>query len=288
MIQSNQYLNQLRKGAVAVLLAGTAVVSACATDQSTVEEPTAEPDAAVEESATVEESIEVAEANNVQLGDLTGDVEDYLGQTVSVRGEAEMAVDESAFVLQDDELFGGQEVIAINATGIPFVLTGTNEPTEDVQVTGEVQQLVLADLEREYGLDLDPELYAEYEDRPAIIAESLAFSPDPEEVTEEPEQYYGQAIAVSGEVGELLSDNTFRLQEEGWFEGDEVLVIGATVSGLTEAEEVVVTGTLQPFVAAELERDYDLTWDLDLQEQLEAEYAEQPVLVAEEVYPSAQ
>jgi len=282
MIQANQYLNQFRKGAVAVLLAGTAVVSACAADQSTVEEPAAESDPAIEE------SIAVAEANNVQLGDLTGDVEDYLGQTVSVRGEAEVAVGESSFVLQDDELFGGQEVIVINATGVPFVLTGTNEPTDDIQVTGEVRQVVMAELEQEYGLDLDPELYAEYEDRPAIIAASMAFSPDPEEVTEAPDQYYGQVIAVSGEVDELLSDGIFRLQEEGWFEGDEVLVIGAAVTGLTEAEEVVVTGTLRPFVAAELEQEYDLTWDLDLQEQLEAEYTEQPVLVAEEVYPSAQ
>ena len=46
--------------------------------------------------------------------------------------------------------------------------------------------------------------------------------------------------------------------------------------------------TLRPFVAAEFEEEYNLTWDLDLQEQLEAEYTEQPVLVANEVYPSAQ
>lgn len=282
MIRSNQYSNQLRKGAIALFLASTAVVSACSTEP-VVEEPVADPEVAVEEPA------EVAEAYNVQLGELTGDVEDYLGQAVSVRGEAEVAVDENAFLLQDDELFGGQEVIVFNATGTPFLLPTADEPTEDVQVTGEVRQLVIADLEREYGLDLDPALYTEYEDRPAIIAESIAFSPDPEEVTEEPEQYYGQTIAVAGEVGELLSDNTFQLEEEGWFEGDEVLVIGAsTIPTLSEAEEVVVTGTLRPFVAAEFEQEYNLTWDLDLQEQLEAEYTERPVLVANEVYPGAQ
>ena len=283
MFRSNQCGHPLRKGAIALFLAGTAGVSACAYDQQAIEEPVAEPDMAVEEPA------EVAEAYNVQLGDLTGDVEDYLGQTVSVRGEAEVAIDETSFLLQDDELFGGQEVIVFNATGSPFLLPTADEPTEDIQVTGEVRQLVIADLEQEYGLDLEPELYAEYEDRPAIVAESIAFSPDPEEITEEPEQYYGQIIAVSGEVVDLLSDNTFRLQEEGWFEGDEVLVIGVSpVAGLNEAEEVVVTGTLRPFVAVEFEEEYNLTWDLDLQEQLEAEYTEQPVLVADAVYPSAQ
>jgi hypothetical protein len=283
MTQLNQYSNRFRNGAIALVLASTAALGACGTpDEPVAEEPVAETDVAVEEPA------EIAEESNVALGELTGDVEDYLGQTVSVRGEAEAALDESSFLLQDDQLFGGQEVIAFNATGAPIALPA-DEPTEDVQVTGEVRQLVVAELEQEYGLDLDPELYAEYEDRPAIIAESIAFSPDPEEVTEEPGQYYGQTIAVGGEVGEMLSPGIFRLEEEGWFEGDEVLVIGAsTLPTLDEAEEVVVTGTLRPFVAAEFDQEYDLTWDLDLQEQLEAEYTEQPVLVADDVYVSAQ
>lgn len=283
MTQSNYHLNRFRNGAIALVLASTAALAACGpTNEPVAEEPIAEPDVAVEEPA------EIAEEYNVALGELTGNIEDYLGQSVSVRGEGESAVGESAFLLQDDQLFGGEEVIVFNATGTPFLLP-EEEPTEDLQVTGEVQQLVIADLEREYGLDLDPQLYAEYEDRPAIIAQSIALSPDPEEVTEEPEQYYGQTIAVSGEIGELISNNTFRLQEEGWFEGDEVLVIGAsTLPTLDEAEEVVVTGTLRPFVASEFEQEYDLTWDLDLQEQLEAEYTEKPVLVADEVYPSAQ
>jgi len=289
MVQLNRsYFSPFRKGAIALFLASTAAVSACGYGEPVTEEPVAEPDVAVEEPA-VEDPAATGEAYNVQLSDLTGNVEDYLGQTVSVRGEAEAAVGETSFLLQDDQLFGGQEVIVINASGLPFLLPTADEPTEDVQVTGEVRQLVIADLEQEYGLDLDPQLYAEYEDRPAIVAESIAFSPDPEEVTEEPEQYYGEQIAISGEVGELLSSNTFQLQEEGWFGGDEVLVIGAAaLPTLEAAEEVVVTGTLRPFIASEFEQEYNLTWDLELQEQLEAEYTEQPVFVADEVYQSAE
>ncbi|MBC5796128.1 MAG: hypothetical protein VKL60_18265 [Sphaerospermopsis sp.] len=44
---------------------------------------------------------------------------------------------------------------------------------------------------------------------------------------------------------------------------------------------------MRPFVVADLERDYDITWDLDLQRKLEAEYRDKPVLVATDVYPSA-
>jgi len=68
-----------------------------------------------------------------------------------------------------------------------------------------------------------------------------------------------------------------------------VLVIGAAaLPTLEAAEEVVVTGTLRPFIASEFEQEYNLTWDLELQEQLEAEYTEQPVFVADEVYQSAE
>lgn len=282
MTQSKQYCNRVQNGAIVLALVSTAALSACNVGEPVADEPVTEPD------LTTEEPAEIAEEYNVELGELTGDVEDYLGQVVSVRGEAETALGENSFFLQDDELFGGQEVIVFNATGTPFILP-TDEPTDQIQVTGEVRQLVITDLEQEYDLDLDPGLYTEYEDRPAIIAESITFAPDPEEITAEPEQYYGQTIAVAGEVDEMLSPNTFQLEEEGWFDNDEVLVIGASaIPTVDEAEEVVVTGTLRPFVAAEFEQEYDLTWDLELREQLEAEYTERPVLVADEVYIGAQ
>lgn len=272
----------LFKGAIALVLT-TATLTACGAPQEPVaEEPAVTPE------TTVEEPVEVAEESNVQLGELTGNVEEYLGQTVSVRGEAERAVGETAFLLQDDQLFGGEEVIVLNATGTPFVLPD-EEPTEQVQVTGEVQQLVVAEFEREYGLDLDPNLYAEYENRPALVAQSIVFAPEPEEVSEEPQAYYNRTIAVSGQVGEQLSPEAFTIQEEQLFGGEEVLVIGAnSLPAIEDGEEVVVTGVLRPYIAAEFERDYDLTWDLDLQRQIEAEYNEEPVLVAEEIYPSAE
>jgi len=285
-LQSDLFANSvLRKGAIG-LASMALLLTACGTPQTTTEEPVTTEDTPV--ATQTEEPIEQQEQLNVQAGEITGNVEEYVGQTVSVRGEAERAVGESSFLLQDDQLFGGNEIIVVNATGTPFVIPD-DEPTENVQVTGEVRELVVADLEREYGLDLDPTLYAEYENRPAIIAQSIAFAPDPEEISEEPEQYYNQTIAVSGEVAEQLAPNTFTIQDEGLFGGESVLVVGVTPDPALEAnEEVVVTGVLRPYIAADFERDYDLGWDLDVQQQIEAEYTEKPVLVAEEVYPSAE
>ena len=42
-----------------------------------------------------------------------------------------------------------------------------------------------------------------------------------------------------------------------------------------------MSGILRPYVIAELEEEYELTWDLNLIEQLEAEYSQLPVLVAD-------
>jgi len=274
---------KVQMGAIALTLTA-ASLGAC--NEPVAEEPGVNPEVAVEE--TVEEPAEIAETYNVRLGELTGDVEDYLGETVSVRGEAEAAVGESAFLLQDDQLFGGEEVIVFNASGEPFLLPD-DEPTESVQVTGEVRELVLVEFEDEFGIDLEDDLYADYEDRPAIVAQSIAFAPDPEELSEEPEAYYGERIAVTGVIGEIWSSDTFTIQEEQLLGGEEVLVVGLTPGlMIDEDEEVVITGTLRPYVSADFERDYDLTWDLDLQREIEAEYTEEPVLVADEVYPSAQ
>lgn len=220
-LQSDFFANSvLHKGAVG-LASMALLLTACGTPQPTTEEPATTEDTPV--AAQTEEPIEPQERLNVQAGEITGNVEEYVGQTVSVRGEAERAVGDSSFLLQDDQLFGGNEIIVVNATGKPFVVPD-DEPTDEVQVTGEVRELVVADLEREYRLDLDPTLYAEYENRPAIVAQSIAFAPDPEEVSEEPEQYYNQTIAVSGEVAEQLAPNTFTIQDEGLFGGESVLV----------------------------------------------------------------
>ena len=56
-------------------------------------------------------------------------------------------------------------------------------------MTGEVTEFVLADIESAYDLDLDPDLYVYYTDKPAIIAQALAIAPEPGEIAEEPSQY---------------------------------------------------------------------------------------------------
>ena len=110
-----------------------------------------------------------------------------------------------------------------------------------------------------------------------------------EEVSEDPEGYYNLEIALEGEVDEIRNDYAFTLKEDQLIGGDDLLIINASGEPIPEADEkVVVTGMVRPYVKADFERDYDLTWDLDVQEEIEAEYTEKPVLVVDSIYPSAE
>lgn len=227
-----------------------------------------------------------AEAENVTTEELVEAPTDHVGEEVTIRSTVEATVDESAFFLNDDDYFGGEGILVINASGQPIVIPDVGDT--EVQVTGKVETFVVATTAESYGLTLDPELYEEYESQPVIIAASIALAPDPGEITSDPEQFYNQRIAVEGEVGEIRETGLFTIEEEQLFGGEDLLVYAQTPAANVQEDEIVtVTGVLRPFIAAEFEKDYDLQWDLSVKEEVEAEYETQPVFVADGVYPSA-
>ncbi|MBW4490077.1 MAG: hypothetical protein KME12_20030 [Trichocoleus desertorum ATA4-8-CV12] len=231
-------------------------------------------------------------AGNVTTEEVANETNRLIGQTVTIRSEPIKKIAPNTFTVSDEQFFGTESILVVNASGQPFVL-----PTDDgveVQVTGQVRNFVLAEVERDFDLDLDPEVYVEYESKPAIIAQAIALAPEPGKITEDPQPYYGKALAVTGEVEDIRTPNSFTLDEDELFGATDLLVLrtnpkaGAlAVAPVKDGETVAVTGVLRPFVVADIERDYDLTWDLDLQRKLEAEYSQKPVLIADAVYPSA-
>jgi hypothetical protein len=247
---------------------------------------------ATQKSIAAPQDLQNQYVSNAELEEVVEETQDYVGQVVTVRSEANKIDGSNSFKLDSEGLLGldlidDNELLVLNPNDIPFPAVEDDDP--DVQVTGEVRSFVIADLEREFGIDLDPDLYVDYENKPVIIARSIALSPDPSDVTDNPEKYYGRAIAVEGEVDDIYSSSTFALDNEELFDSDDLLVINASSEGaIKEDENVVVVGELRSFVVADLERDYDLDWDLDLQRELELEYGQRPVMVVREVYPSAQ
>jgi hypothetical protein len=231
------------------------------------------------------------EPGNVTTEEVTDNTNELIGQTVTIRSEPIRKVDPNAFTVSDQEFFGSESILVVNASGEPFTFPEDNDT--EVQVTGEVRKLVVADLNREYNLDLDPDLYVDYEDKPVIIAQSLAPAPEPGEISENPSQYYGRTLAVSGEVENVYGTNTFTLDEDELFGGKDLLVVVRNANTNTantpiEVDQTVATtGVLREFVIADLEREYDFNWDEGIVRQLEAEYKTRPVLVVERVYQSA-
>lgn len=234
-------------------------------------------------------------AGNVTTQEVADNTKQLIGKIVTVRSEPVRKIGPNSFTINDKEFFDRDNILVINASGKPFVFP-TDAGTA-IQATGEVRNFVLADVNRQYGLNLEPNLYVDYENQPAIIAQSLAPAPKPGEITKNPSQYYGKTLAVTGEVEDILSPNTFTLDEEQLFGANDLLVLVANPRTATatkpvntavrDNETVAVTGVLRPFVVADLEREYDLTWDLNLQRKLEAEYRTRPVLVVQSIYPSA-
>ncbi|MEO0375897.1 MAG: hypothetical protein AAF329_14990 [Cyanobacteria bacterium P01_A01_bin.17] len=244
---------------MSILLALTTLVTAC---EPAEENPNADSNVTTEEVAEQTEAVD--------------------GQVVTVRSEVQQKIGDSSFTLDNE----GEEIVVVNASGKPFVLPA--EDDYEIQATGEVKNFVLADIEREYSLGLDADLYVDYENKPAIIAESLALGPDPGEITQSPDRFYDLPIAVEGEVEDVIDASTFTLDEEQLFGATDLLVIGVPITESLDGQTVTVAGKLRKFVLTEFERDYDLTWDLDVKKKLEAEYSEKPVFVADNLYPTAQ
>ena len=62
------------------------------------------------------------------------------------------------------------------------------------------------------------------------------------------------------------------------------MVVGA-VPDFTSEGSVAVSGILQPFSVADLDAEYDLLWEPDVQETLENDFTGQPVILVQEIYP---
>ncbi|MGB7442532.1 MAG: hypothetical protein WA919_15820 [Coleofasciculaceae cyanobacterium] len=223
---------------------------------------------------------------NITTEDVAEDTAKLSGKLVTVRSEVGEKVGNSGFILENEE---GESILVINSTGATFGLPEGDMP---IQATGEVAQLVIADVENKYGLDLEDELYVDYEDKPAIIARSLALAPSPGDIYEAPQGYFDKVIAIEGDVRNIYSPSSLTLFEDGWVDDIGVLVIGiddnlkAEDSAVQEGERVTITGVARQF-DPKLLQDSDLGWDEAKIKEFGSRYTNRPLIVAEEIYPSA-
>ncbi|AFZ35762.1 hypothetical protein Sta7437_2214 [Stanieria cyanosphaera PCC 7437] len=231
-----------------------------------------------------------------EVENVSDNVDQLLGQTVTIRGSIEKVMSEKAFILENkpfpQDVVDEDRVLIINTSDSS--IPGLPEEDDKLQVTGTVGKFVLADVEQKYGLDLDDELYVDYENKPVIFANYVALSPEPREITGEPDYYYDKSVAVKGEVSKVLGTNTFTIGQGEVIDSvdqlvgeDNLLVLNQSGQPIpAEDKDIIVTGVVRPFILKELEREYELTEDLSVKQKLEQEYSEKPILIINRIYLS--
>jgi hypothetical protein len=253
---------------------------------------------------------------SISAGKLAKEAKNFYGQTVTVRAEVEDILDNRTFTLDEDAILAGPDVLVV----VPKGATTGLKHDDVVTVTGTVRPFVQAELERDYdwfkdGKILKKDVKVDYKTRPVLVATSIQTA-DGRDLTMTPmadvrsghdtmpvarasfetisagklardaKKFYGQTVTVRAEVESVLDDHTFTLDEDDVLAGPDVLVVvpNGTARGLMHDQVVIVTGTVRPFVQAELEKDYD--WFKDgkiLKKDVKVDYKTRPVLIAQSV-----
>ncbi|MBZ8179088.1 hypothetical protein [Oscillatoria salina] len=222
---------------------------------------------------------------NVSSEELANNPEILNGQTVTVRGEIIEGIDDNKFLIGNRSIWAKKEILIVNESGEPVPVVNDNI---EIQVTGEVGEFQVAEKETGIGLG-DAERYVKYENKPTIFARSIALAPKPANIASNPEQYYGKRVAVEAQIEEVVDRNSFTLDASGLSDRDLLVVQFDSLGSIPREEQtVVVTGIVRQLQVTEVERDYELTWDLEIINKLEAEYENKPVLFADKIYSSTE
>jgi hypothetical protein len=150
--------------------AGEEVGTAAAQAGEEVEEGAADAATAVTEAGEeIQEEVnlpqELTDVEGVTVSELDDNLDNYISQTVAVRGDVTEIIGANAFQLSDPSVLGGDEVLVVGTS----VNTDTIDVENTVEVSGVVHSFDLVVIEEETGLDLDDDLFTEIDDDHAVI-----------------------------------------------------------------------------------------------------------------------
>lgn len=210
----------------------------------------------------------------------------FYGRTVTLSGEIENVRSNTAFELEGDDWLFDDELLVL--TKSPVRLGGDDLENMDVIVTGKIVRMVVADVERELGLDLDPQIEMEFEKKPVLIAQSIR-AVDEVARWSESEAPEGEIVSMwmlytlptpEALAGRRVSFESVTVQSKtgdaiwvGESHGAQILVApgeGTDLSQLQVGDPVALTGTLQRMPAAQ---EALAKWKIDpsLRQQVEEE-----------------
>lgn len=116
----------------------------------------------------------------IEPGAIVANPNNYIGQTVTIAGEVEEVFGPRVFTLDEETIAGNTDLLVLSPQRPELNLEAidNNWLNDGVRVTGTVRAMVVADVEREIGWDLDRNLEVEYNGRPVVIAQSIARTAD--------------------------------------------------------------------------------------------------------------
>ncbi|NJN15182.1 MAG: hypothetical protein HC822_02195 [Oscillochloris sp.] len=217
--------------------------------------------------------------NYVGISDIDADPQAYIGQQVTLNGEVSQVLGQNTIRMDEDNWLDiGDDILVI----LPNEVTQptTLEDETNIVIQGTVQNFVFAEFERDYDFFTDNELYAEYENRPVVIADMLWLQATLSDVDDNPDAYLGNRVSVIGEASELIGVNAFRLEDPGFFAGDDVLVLMRDENMIVaEDARYLVTGTVQQFNLTDAEAELGYTLD----ENLFSGWTDRTVIIADSI-----
>lgn len=117
-------------------------------------------------------------AGMVRIGEINDNLDQYIGDTVTVEADVEEVLSSFAFALdEDDALAGGvdNDLLVFSPQSAQLESIDDQWVNNRVRVTGTVQRMNVQELERELGRDLDAKLESKIEGtRPVLIAHSVS------------------------------------------------------------------------------------------------------------------
>jgi hypothetical protein len=102
------------------------------------------------------------------------------------------------------------------------------------------------------------------------------------DLEENTSRYFGQKITVTGEVQDVLGPRLFTIDERQWidFDGELLVMLPAPLAAMVRDDDpVTVTGTVRPFVRAEIERE----WGWFEEPGVDIDFSNRAVIMADRV-----
>ncbi len=264
-------------------------------------------------------------AEGVSVATLIDNPSEFYGNQVTVSGLVTEVIGPNAFVIGGNEFVGGEGLMIVGAQELSQIVEGLPEGEEIqaqdlVQVTGTVRPAEQQEITSEIGYELDDQVFEAFGGEAAVVASQVVVTPQQggtsaqaqqqgaqvalSTIVDNPSEFYGRTVTVSGPVARVLNPNAFvtvaqeaaQQQNDGFFDDPEtlaeqgVLVVSGSGSGpnLTENQSVQVTGQVQRFDVTTFEQELGVQFEENNEDFLTT-FSENdgPAIVANSIQPQA-